>query len=97
MFSSISLHSCSKSRMRAASCRASAENRPFFQRASLERARPAAVRGPVERPPCIRQRFLPRTAGEPQGVPLRVRAPHRGALLGFPGGLAFLSQPSRFA
>jgi hypothetical protein len=28
---------------------------------------------------------------------LRVRAPHRGALLGFPGGLPFFKQPRRFA
>ena len=41
--------------------------------------------------------LLPRTAGQPQGEPLRVRAPHRGALAGFPWGLAFFSQPRRFA
>jgi len=29
-------------------------------------------------PPCIRQRFFPRTAGEEQGLPERVLAPHRG-------------------
>ena len=92
-----SLHSLSNSRKWAISCRASAENWPCFRRACLERARPAAVVGPVERPPCIRHRFLFRTAGQPHGVPLRVRAPQRGALLGFPGGLAFFSHPRRFA
>src|SRR6185437_11900893 len=29
-------------------------------------------------PPCIRQRFLPRTAGEEHGLPERVLAPQRG-------------------
>jgi hypothetical protein len=29
-------------------------------------------------PPCIRQRFLPRTAGELHGLPKRVLAPQRG-------------------
>ena len=79
-----SLHSRNNSLKCAISCRASAENRPCTQRARFERASPAAVRGPVERPPCIRQRLLPRMAGQPQGEPLRVRAPHLGALAGFP-------------
>jgi hypothetical protein len=95
--SAISLHSSSNSRKWAVSCRDSAENLPCFKRACLDRARPACVRGPVDRPPCIRQRFLPRTAGQAQGSPLRVRAPHREASPGFPGGLPFLSQPPRFA
>jgi len=30
-------------------------------------------------PPCILHRRFPRTAGDRHGVPLRVRAPHRGA------------------
>ena len=29
-------------------------------------------------PPCMRQRFLPRTAGERQAPPERILAPHRG-------------------
>ena len=37
------------------------------------------MRGPVLRPPCMRQRSLPRIAGARQGQPARVRAPQRGA------------------
>lgn len=84
--SSSSLHSLSNSRKRANSRRASAENRPCFQRARLERASPAAVRGPVERPPCIRKRFFPCTAGQPHEVPLRGRAPRSGRRVQRPGG-----------
>ena len=47
-------------------------------------------------PPCIRQRPLD-MAGDLQGAPLRHNAPHRGALLGSPEGLLFLSFPLRFA
>lgn len=56
------------------------------------RSIPSGVRGPVEGPPCIRHRPLG-IAGPLQGVPLRVLAPQRGALSGFPGLLLFLSQP----
>jgi hypothetical protein len=84
IISSIRLHFRSNSLKCAISWRASAENRPCFQFARVEPASPNAVRGPVERPPCIRQRLLPRMAGQPQGVPLHVRAPHRDALAGFP-------------
>ena len=37
------------------------------------------MRGPVLRPPCMRQRSLPRIEGARQGHPARVRAPQRGA------------------
>ena len=36
-------------------------------------------------------------AGALQDVPILVLAPHRGALLGSPGGFPFLSHPRRFA
>src|SRR5262245_4507790 len=54
------------------------------------------VAGPVEAPPCNRQRpfFI---AGERQGPPERVRAPQRGAVFGSPGVLPLRSQPSAFA
>lgn len=59
------------------------------------RARPSSVRGPVLLPPCRRQRPL-RMAGARQGQPVRrVRAPHRGARLGFPRGLPLRSGPVR--
>src|SRR5271166_4777847 len=69
---------------------------PCFQLARLERAKPALVRGPVLAPPCIRQRPL-RIAGPLHGVPLRVLAPHRGAMPGSPVGLPFFNHPRRFA
>jgi len=51
--------------------------KPCFQRARGDRAKPSAVRGPVLSPPCIRQRpFL--IAGWRQQPPARVRAPQRG-------------------
>ena len=43
------------------------------------RLRPSSLLGPVESPPCIRQRPLPCAAGDLQGSPDRVRAPQRGA------------------
>ena len=51
---------------------------------------PSAVRGPVLRPPCMRQRSFPLRAGARQGQPARVRAPHRGirARVGLPRRLA---------
>ena len=54
-------------------------------------APPSAVRGPVLRPPCIRQRAEPRTAGARHGWPPRVRAPapQRGAREGSPQALPF--------
>lgn len=51
--------------------------RPWMVRAVRRRARPSAVRGPVLRPPCMRQRSLPRMAGARQGQPARVRATAR--------------------
>ena len=47
----------------------------LFFRASEIRIRPASVLGPVLRPPCIRQRFLPTTRLALQGSPVRVLAP----------------------
>lgn len=53
-----------------------------FRAASRLRSRPAAVRGPVDAPPCIRQRprLTPRSrshaAGAWHGRPVRHRAPH---------------------
>ena len=59
---------------------------PRFHRAFRLRSRPAGVRGPVLRPPCIRQRpfFI---AVPSQAVPRLVFAPQRGALEISPGGL----------
>lgn len=45
----------------------------------------------------MRQRGRPRTRGERQGRPARVRAPHRGAVDGSPGRSPFSSQPRRLA
>ena len=57
--------------------------------------RMVAVRGPVLLPPCIRQRRFPRMAGAMQPLPLRVRAPQRGAVEGSPGGLPLIRRPRR--
>ena len=54
------------------------------------------MRGPVLVPPCIRQRPLC-MAGPLHGAPLRVLAPHRGAVLGSPVELPFFNHPRRFA
>src|SRR5262249_51444386 len=58
------------------------------------RARPSAVRGPVLRPPCSRQRPF-RIAGCRQAPPQRVRAPQRGAARKSPGRAPFRSRPRR--
>jgi len=42
------------------------------------RALPSGVLGPVDRPPCNRQRLLPLSGGFWQAVPLRVSASHLG-------------------
>ena len=55
----------------------SALDRPCLVLAAFTRARPSAVRGPVDGPPCIRQRPFG-IAGAQHGIPLRVRAPQRG-------------------
>jgi hypothetical protein len=65
-------------RMWRSRVRIAAPNIPWMVRAERRRARPASVRGPVLRPPCIRQRVFPWMAGERQGQPARVRAPQRG-------------------
>ena len=41
------------------------------------RALPSGVLGPVDRPPCSRQRVLPLSGGFWHAVPLRVLAAHR--------------------
>ena len=51
------------------------------------------MRGPVLNPPCIRQRRFPRTAGDRQIPPRRVRAPQRGAFEGSPEGFPFFRRP----
>ncbi|MEG8223913.1 hypothetical protein OSJ57_25455, partial [Sphingomonas sp. HH69] len=57
----------------------SAERFPCFHAFRLPLGAPPLV------PPCIRQRFRPLTAGDWQGFPDRVLAPHRGALARFSG------------
>jgi len=57
-----------------------AEYRPCFQFAFLDRSRPSGVRGPVLLPPCILH--LPFfIAGDLQGVPFLVLAPHLGPFI----------------
>src|SRR5208282_2184533 len=58
-------------------------------RAARRSAKPLGVRGPVLRPPCMRQRSLPWIAGARQGQPERVRAPQRAARarVGLPRGI----------
>ncbi len=61
--------------------------------AAIIRAIPSAVRGPVQRPPCIRHRPFA-IAGARQGQQVvRARAPQRGARFGLPRGLPFRSGP----
>ena len=76
--------------------RQSAEHRPWRQAAARMRAMPWRVRGPVDAPPCMRQRPLA-IAGARQAVLRRVQAPQRGAFAGLPGGLPFFSQFPRGA
>ena len=73
-----------------------AERAPCFQRARRLRASPAGVRGPVLRPPCIRQRPFG-MAGWRQEPPQRVWAPHRGAARKSPERLPFFRLPRRSA
>jgi hypothetical protein len=80
------------------SATAAADRWPTFHRAWRQRSRPSAVRGPVDAPPCIRQRvYFPvlalRIAGALHAVPLRVLAPHRGAFDGSPLGLPCNRRP----
>jgi hypothetical protein len=51
--------------------------RPCVVRAFRMRSNPSAVRGPVLAPPCILH-FPQAIAGALQGLPVLVRAPHRG-------------------
>jgi hypothetical protein len=71
------------SRINARASAAAALRKPCLVFAARIRSSPSGVRGPVDRPPCIRQRpfFIPATR---QGVPLRVRAPQHGAVLAPP-------------
>jgi len=90
------LHSRKKRLSDLNSALASAEYCPCFQLPLFERACPFWVRGPVLAPPCMRHLFLLRMAGERHLVPFLVFAPQRGAILGSPGGLPFLSHPRAF-
>ena len=77
---------------------ASLVNRPSFRFAFRDRSRPSAVFGPVDAPPCSRQRVylwvrLLHIAGAWQGPPLLVLAPHRGEDCGSPGAFPFRSLP----
>jgi hypothetical protein len=66
--------------------------RPCFVRDARIFALPSSVRGPVDGPPCTRQRPFGMAAAR-HGVPALVVAPHRGALSQLPGRLPFLSRP----
>src|SRR5215470_14710793 len=83
-------------RAAARRARTGAEYPPWVRRARRQRSRPSAVRGPVLRPPCIRQRpfFM---AGWRQEQPARVRAPQRGAARKSPDRAPFLRRPRRSA
>lgn len=50
-------------------------------------ARPASVFGPVDFPPCNRQRFFPSSARHRHGVPLRVLAPQSGFIASRPASI----------
>jgi len=63
---------------------------PCFVRAALMRSMLSAVLAPVDMPPCILHRPFG-IAADRQGVPLRVLAPHLGALCQSPWRLPFLS------
>jgi len=52
------------------------DRRPCFQCAAAIRALPSGVLGPVDSPPCSRQRVLPLSGGFWHAVPLRVLASH---------------------
>ena len=66
---------CSAKRL--ASARFSLVKRPCLVLASVSRARPSLVLGPVEAPPWSLQRPTGSLAGRWHGVPLRVRASQR--------------------
>ena len=84
----------SNTRTSARSFFAAAEQYPCFVTARLTRSIPSGVRGPVERPPCMRHRPFG-IAGHRHGTPCRFLAPQRGAFRKSPGGFPFLSQPRR--
>ena len=65
---------------------------PWTSRARRLRSNPSTVRGPVDLPPCRRQRLF-FMAGWPQPCPARVRAPQRRARRKSPGGLPLRSRP----
>jgi hypothetical protein len=64
---------------------------PCFVFAARIRSIPSAVRGPVLRPPWRWQRCRPRRAGQPHGIPRRLRAPHLDASVGSPPTTPFFS------
>jgi len=78
------------------SCLAPIERRPCLVTACRMRSIPAAVLGPVLRPPCSLQRPFG-IAGHLQELPRRFIAPHRGALEKSPEELPFLSLPRRLS
>src|ERR1041385_293594 len=76
----------------------SAERPPCFQFARRHFSIPWGVRGPVDLPPCFQHLVYPpalllHIAGAWQGVPVRVKAKHRGDLRGSPDGFPFFSLP----
>ncbi len=54
---------------------ASREYHPWRHRALRERFNPSSVLGPVDAPPCFRQREFREVPGRTQGLPCRVIAP----------------------
>ena len=91
---SCALSAATSARATRRALRASAEYPPCRHRARRLRCNPLAVRGPVLRPPCNRQRRLPRQAGARHGRRVRLeRAPHRLASEKRPAGLPFFSHP----
>lgn len=67
---SASRMSCRKARR---SCMTDRVKRPCLRAFWLPMGAPEPLA-----PPCMRHRFLPRTAGDRHGLPVRVLAPHRG-------------------
>src|SRR4030095_10309464 len=88
----VSLSALITARSNRISARRSALRPPCFHCDLRLRSPPSVVFGPVDFPPWIRQRpfFI---AGDLQGAPARVFAPHRGAVFGAPGGFPFFRPP----
>ena len=87
------------SRSRAMSTLIAPLRPPCLKLATAMRARPAAVAGPRDQPPCSRHRRRAFMAGPWHGVPARVLAPHRADVLGSPPTTpcrkALFAQPRR--